>query len=250
MIYLFLIVFLLLGTPHLEEAKPVKHQQFFMAPLYCAEDQLLVTGPKYAGLWKINLITGHTVCLTREPRIGFQPLLCKNKKHVIHCAKGQWRKISLEDGRISKLLDPPSFRVKAINDRIFLDGRQISSNNDKFFAPMLGPKGKLVLYQGISKGLFIYQIKNKRTLRMGEGNDPAFSPDGRFIAFSRPLDNGKSIIASDLFLYDLKNKEIFQLTDTPHRLERHPHWSLDGTRLAFDASGKIYTAAIHFTQEE
>ena len=65
--------------------------------------------------------------------------------------------------------------------------------------------------------------------------DPAWSPVGGKIAFSRTLDGGKP----DLWILDLATKEELQLTDTEEREEHDPAWSPDGEFIAYQANGVI-----------
>jgi dipeptidyl aminopeptidase/acylaminoacyl peptidase len=68
--------------------------------------------------------------------------------------------------------------------------------------------------------------------RVTDGTDvdryPAWSPDGRSIAFSRDT-NG----AFELFVVAADGSNLRQLTRDPSRLEEFPAWSPDGRRLAF-----------------
>ncbi|MBM4185543.1 MAG: peptidase S9, partial [Gemmatimonadetes bacterium] len=57
--------------------------------------------------------------------------------------------------------------------------------------------------------------------------NPAWSPDGRFIAFSGSVGG-----ISDLFLYDLEAEETIRLTDDKFG-DLQPAWSPDGRTLAF-----------------
>ena len=63
--------------------------------------------------------------------------------------------------------------------------------------------------------------------RIGSLNHPAWSPDGRYIAFS-----GTIGAISDLFVYDLEAEELTQLTNDKHA-DMQPDWSPDGSMLAF-----------------
>jgi Tol biopolymer transport system component len=57
--------------------------------------------------------------------------------------------------------------------------------------------------------------------------EPAWSPDGKKIAFTS-LRGG----ASHIFLYDLVNNVLTQITNTGYT-DRQPFWDPDGTHLAF-----------------
>jgi Tol biopolymer transport system component len=62
---------------------------------------------------------------------------------------------------------------------------------------------------------------------IGAINNPAWSPDGRQIAFS-----GMRGGISDLYTFDLEERELTQLTNDKHA-DFHPTWSPDGRTLAF-----------------
>jgi hypothetical protein len=65
--------------------------------------------------------------------------------------------------------------------------------------------------------------------------DPAWSPDGTKIAFSRTPDNGQA----DLWILDLETDEANRLTRTSGIEEHDPAWSPDGAFLAYQADGVI-----------
>jgi Tol biopolymer transport system component len=62
---------------------------------------------------------------------------------------------------------------------------------------------------------------------IGAINNPAWSPDGTQIVFS-----GMKGGIADLYLYDLEDRGLTQLTDDKHS-DFHPTWSPDGRTIAF-----------------
>jgi TolB protein len=67
--------------------------------------------------------------------------------------------------------------------------------------------------------------------------DPAWSPDGRSLAFSR-LPPGE--IRPDLFRMRADGSGRLNLTRTPDARERSPAWSPNGRRIAFDRDLRIF----------
>ncbi|MEZ5364541.1 MAG: protein kinase [Bryobacterales bacterium] len=58
--------------------------------------------------------------------------------------------------------------------------------------------------------------------------DPAVSRDGRWAVWA-----GEEGTATDLYLYDLQRNTRTRLTNTPSETELSPHWSPDGSRIAY-----------------
>src|SRR5262249_37129538 len=58
-------------------------------------------------------------------------------------------------------------------------------------------------------------------------NDPAYSPDGRHVAFVSDRDGS----AGNVFLLDLSTRTVSQVTQEPHAGQ--PTWSPDGRSLAY-----------------
>ena len=66
------------------------------------------------------------------------------------------------------------------------------------------------------------------TGRKGYDNQPAFSPDGKYILFSSQPDSGGQ---TDIYKYDLKTKQIIQFTKTPTS-EYSPTFMPDGKNIS------------------
>jgi Tol biopolymer transport system component len=96
--------------------------------------------------------------------------------------------------------------------------------------------GKRFVFPGINKGTPVLTIvdvdrgRTERQIRIPDVHEilnPAWSPDGRQIAFSGLLGG-----FNDLFLYDLEASKLRRLTDDPFA-ELDPAWSPDGRQIAY-----------------
>jgi len=103
----------------------------------------------------------------------------------------------------------------------------VSPNADRFCVV-----GGNDLYICDMDGRIISEIKN--------GRAPQWSPDGKWIAFMRDIDDGYTYVSSDIYLVSYDGKDLIQLTDSMDLIEMYPQWSPDGKQIICDnpADGK------------
>ncbi len=102
------------------------------------------------------------------------------------------------------------------------------------------PQGDEIVYSSFGfedahRSLYItdlYGVRGERISPPGmDSNSPAWSPDGRYIAFM----GASSRTIWDVFIYDLQTGEIQTVFDSPGT-DSNPTWSPDGRYLAFDTT--------------
>jgi TolB protein len=86
-------------------------------------------------------------------------------------------------------------------------------------------------------------------IRPGHDNTfPAWSPDGKKIAFVSSMGKAGSSFSPQLYIVDVDGSGLRRITDTPRTYESDPAWSPDGKRIAFSkGKGDIYTIKIDGT---
>jgi hypothetical protein len=77
------------------------------------------------------------------------------------------------------------------------------------------------------------------------GIEPAWSPDGRRLAYVAPVRGG----ATDLFVVDADGSHRGRLSRTGTVDELAPDWSPDGKRLVFERAGEIFVLSADGTSE-
>ncbi|WP_179855237.1 Hsp70 family protein [Paractinoplanes atraurantiacus] len=116
--------------------------------------------------------------------------------------------------------------------------KQLTFSKDPKDDPFWSADGKAIAYWVQRGGIKqIYELdmadikepgRQITTAAMGQANDPALSPDGSQVLFTREGDNGDS----DIWIVGRDGENPRQLTDDPSR-EQDPSWSPDGTWFAF-----------------
>ena len=120
---------------------------------------------------------------------------------------------------------------------------RVSKPPGKYYLPNLSPDGTKVVYEEISRGIYMSNAGGSdEDIYLGQGNNPKWSPDGAYIVYEIPMDNGREIISSSLYVFDVVGRKATRLTNTASTVERRPSFSADGARIAFDANGAIYIA--------
>lgn len=130
------------------------------------------------------------------------------------------------------------------NDAIYLMDihgvkERISKSGEKCYGPRFSPDGKMVLYNSLAKGIYIYNLETKEERVIGKGYSPRWAPCGRYVVFDISYDNGDEMLSSDIYLYDVKTNNTKRITYTPEK-EIDPIISEDCKRVYFNTDdGKI-----------
>jgi Tol biopolymer transport system component len=109
-------------------------------------------------------------------------------------------------------------------------------------SPVLSPDGRQVAFRALND---IYTMRFGARPRPLTGDhwwkqDPAWSPDGRYLSYS--TDRGGTL---DIWLRDLRSGQDRQLTALPQVAAVSGSWSADGRELAFlDQTGALYTVEV------
>jgi Tol biopolymer transport system component len=221
-------------------AKPATKvaEKNFYAPKFSPDGmRLLVTGERMHGLSEIVIADGKAKVLVDEERVGVKAQYTAEGRVSFKAKRaGSMRSLVLTTGGTEEELDLPEPLAFMHRDHIYLRtpvGVHRLSSGDRFFAPKLSPDGSKVAFTGLATGVHVYDLNTGAKTLVGPGTAPTWSPDSQTLAYERTEDDGHNIVASDIWLWDVRGGSR-ALTTTDARHERHPAWSPNGQQIAFD----------------
>ncbi len=176
-----------------------------------------------------------------------------NKKEILSDKTIIYSFIRDENGLIINTTDNKSysFNGKSLKDNtilsqvkmdgkdIYLSGKngweKITDSNDFYYFPQ--KYGDYVLFSGLKKGLFLYQISTKTTHFIDKGNHAHFSANGDSVVFIKAVEGENFYISSDIYIYNILTKKVKQLL-VNSKIKLYPF--LDGDKLYYQSDLNIF----------
>ncbi len=138
-----------------------------------------------------------------------------------------------------------------VNENLFI----IQNDEIKNISPMgkgvyvwesFSSDGEKVLFTFGNQGSFVCDLDGNILLNINDAHYPKFSPDDKFILYMKDKDDGEKYISSDLFIYSIKEKKEYQITNTSNIIEMYAEWSHDQKSIVYNTLlGEIYLAKIN-----
>jgi dipeptidyl aminopeptidase/acylaminoacyl peptidase len=96
----------------------------------------------------------------------------------------------------------------------------------------VSPAGRLA-FEVVGGGLISMDAGGGEVVAHGAGEQPAWSPDGQWLAFVRTSDDGHELLGSDLWIDAATGGQARVLAETPDRLELAPTWGPTSAALLY-----------------
>lgn len=231
----------------LVDVSEVKRGAFYSPRFAPGDRDLLVTGPKLAGLYLIagdgssarrltdDAAAGVAARWNADGTIRYRAVRAGERRDLVVDLAGRVRSAPFEVAPVAVAQDERVY----VRDR---GGQMVQvGSGDRFFAPEVSPDGDRVAFQGLTTGIYVYTRSTGQLVHVGAGTYPSWSPDGSRLVFELTEDDGHELTASDIYMYDLPAGRMHRLTATTAVIERRPSFSSDGRRIAFDDN----TGGIH-----
>ncbi len=193
-------------------------------------------GPFLGELKKDNTVGKKIISDENAGRLNVSPVISPDGKYVIFLSDKNLFSTDLyladaRDGKIIRKINS-IIRDGHVDDYSYYESAGTWSPDSKRFAFVAYVKGRnVLLIKDPQSGATKEEIKIPDVSAIAH---PAWSPDGKEIAFSG-MNDGQT----DLYVYNLKSKKVRQLTDDLFS-EVYPDYSPDGQYLIFSSDRKTF----------
>ena len=187
-----------------------------------------------------------TILVSSKDRIS--PPVIIDKNTLLYFKKGKMHLIDLTT-KIEKPGDETTDLILSLDNKLVkvkqgkITGIENPNPGNILFAAK-SPVNEDLAYEVKGKGLFI-KNSNGKTIQIKDGLQPAWSPDGRMIAYVKEKSDGMKITESKIFIAALPSLKEFNLLASKNISASNPAWSPNGTKLVFNSDeGEIISASL------
>ena len=121
------------------------------------------------------------------------------------------------------------------------------SRADRYFAPILSPDEKYVVFSSLSSGIHLFDIETNAVVFIGSnGIYPSFSPDGRYLIYTTNRDDGHNFTSGDLVLIDLQKRSYRYISNPNNEIRINATISRDAKQIAYETDdGNTWRASLN-----
>ena len=113
--------------------------------------------------------------------------------------------------------------------------------NGRYIWPALSPDQSKLVAVEMDRGAFIVSIDGKNIVRIRRCNAPIWSRSGNWVIGMEDIDNGHTIIGSEIIAVSADGKTKLHLTETTDRMEMYPSCSPTENKILVTTSvGEVF----------
>jgi outer membrane protein assembly factor BamB len=220
----------------------------FIAPRFSPDGlQLMLSRAGFQGIYVVAAAGGTPRLVAEASAINAR----WTKDGLIGIRQDKELRVLNLDGTSARTEAVPPESVYCERDRVYAVPENgaapvpVTDNSDRFIEPKLCPLHKGVAYIGVETGLYISRADGTGAPRyLGPGEDVSWGPGAAFLIFARTRDDGHALVEGDLYYYDTRGKQLYNLTASTDLLLKSPALSPDGKTVALECEGAIYTGTL------
>lgn len=229
-----------------------------------SKHEILFTGANYKGLALYNTRTRKTTRISDEQNAGSTRIIEKDniifKQDVFLQGKktSQYKSFDYSNKQVSEIKEIPSaVNQQKVKPVATVKGKQIiiqfNSEETKNLSPLgdcyylwasVSPDGSKILFTATTHGTYVTDLKGNILHELKNLNDPSWINDN-WVAGMNDIDNGETIISSEIIAVYLPDNDRFILTEKNKNIAMYPKFSPEGDRFVFNTpDGSVYTAKV------
>ncbi len=190
---------------------------------------------------KINIL------VTSKGRIS--PPVISGKNTLLYFKEGKLHIIDLTTKTEKSTSDTADLILSLDNKLVKIKHGKLTriniGNSSAVLYAAKSPVSDDIAYEVKGKGLFV-KSSNGRTNQIKNGLQPAWSPDGRMLAYVKEKADGMKITGSKIFIAALPSLKEFNLLAGKNIVASNPAWSPDGKKIVFNSDdGGIILATLN-----
>ncbi len=232
-------------------------------------DKLVYTTSNYKGLWLYTIGEKNAVEISSENGVGYEPLITDD--YIFYKSKESQSKLQrieiLSKNKISinlssKEQTPEAFyacqgaskilEAKASSDLykiilVYRDGRQIEIaplGKRNYLNVSLSPDETKLLFRVSGLGSFITKLDGTILEEYKNAEFPKWVTNNE-ILFAEVSDDGHQYLASNLYIYTIKEKKKINLTSSTEAIAIYPNVNGMGNKVVFNTpKGQVYIISL------
>lgn len=110
-------------------------------------------------------------------------------------------------------------------------------------SPVGSPEQGKYVVPAFDGNLYVANANGGDAVNLGQGTSPTWSPDGRYIIYTRATDDGARLTSSELWMSSPDGSWQSQLTNDGI-IKESPSWSPDGKSISYIVDGVVYVAPV------